>query len=427
MPDFIFRLPLTITDAQRIAIDGYNDSLVVTGGPGSGKTTVTIFRFLNPVKNNQDVLLFTYNRTLLAAIKGILRNKSEELFGELDETAINSVIQNKVNSFHKWYAQGGQWFNTSLDEHQIEQRFQQVGRKYSEIFFDEAQDLTPAVYAKAFVLADKITCGADNAQDLQGNFPPDEALSIILEKLNTQSPTDLQPLTANFRNTKEIFEFARGFVPDDENVQNIDTSELPNGEKPELFENLSAENQLEKIKEIIEANPMNNIGILVNYSNQVTDIKNYLETNNYSCRADAPNDKTFSYYFSGMPDSDELVMFDRMKTPFICTYDSCKGLEFDIVIMPFFSGAEIALTTRKPKKIKNNNGFLVNATDQNGNIIYERNADSTIQMWATRNHYYVGATRARIQLYIMCFNKPKLLSFFNTNDEVNLLNDDLPF
>ena len=85
MPDFIFRLPLRLTDAQRLAIDDFDESLVVTGGPGSGKTTVTIFRFLTPVKNNQDALLFTYNRTLLASIKGILRNKAEELFGELDD------------------------------------------------------------------------------------------------------------------------------------------------------------------------------------------------------------------------------------------------------------------------------------------------------------------------------------------------------
>lgn len=422
MPDFIFRLPLKLTDAQRLAIDDYDESLVVTGGPGSGKTTVTIFRFLTPVKNNQDALLFTYNRTLLASIKGILRNKAEELFGGLDENTIKSVIENKVSSFYKWYG----WFESSYDEETIGNRFLNKisfrgGRKYEEIFFDEGQDLTPSVFAKAFLLAEKVTCGADNAQDLQSNFPPDEALSIILEKLNSQKHTDLQPLEQNFRNTKEIFEFARGFVPNDRNVQDLDTSDLANGENPEILNNLSTESQLSKIKEIIEANPVSNIGILVNYGNQVVDIKNYLERpeNGYSSKADAPDNRTFSYYYNGMPQHEEQVMFDRMKTPFICTYDSCKGLEFDIVIMPFFNDAANALNRQRRKR------------NADGSYINEYNFDGSPKMWATRNHYYVGATRARTLLYLMCYNIPELLNF-NTNNNQNQINlvendFDLPF
>jgi superfamily I DNA/RNA helicase len=422
MPDFIFRLPLRLTDAQQLAIYDFDESLVVTGGPGSGKTTVTIFRFLTPVKNNQNALLFTYNRTLLASIKGILRNKAEELFGDLDEQKINSVIENKVSSFYKWYAQGGQWFDSSLDENQIEQRFRRTGKVYHEIFFDEAQDLTPAVFAKAFMLADKVTCGADNAQDLQSNFPPDEALSIILEKLRNQKHTDLQPLEQNFRNTKEIFEFARGFVPDDGIVQSIDTSYLSNGETPEILDSLSPDSQFSKIKEIVESNLASNIGILVNYGNQVIAIKNYLERpeNGYSCKPNAPSNKTFSYYYNGMPQAEEQIMFDRMKTPFICTYDSCKGLEFDIVIMPFFNDAEKALSKPRKKQI-------------NDIWIEEKNADGTTKMWATRNHYYVGATRARTMLYILCYQKPQLIKEIvefiapNNQNEINLFDDDLPF
>ena len=398
MPDFIFRLPLTLTDAQRLAVDGYEESLLVSGGPGSGKTTVTIFRFLTPVRNNKNVLLFTYNRTLLASIKGILRDKAEELFGNLNEQTIKSVIESKVNSFYKWYAIGGNWFNSSLSEEQIQVRFNNTGRIYDEIFFDEAQDLTPAVFAKAFLLSKKVTCGADNAQDLQGNFPPDEAISIILSNLRSQNHTDHQPLEQNFRNTKEIFEFARGFVPDDDRVQALDTSRLPSGEHPEILENLSFDDQLVTIKRIIEANPRSNIGILVNYRNQVTSIKEHLEKpeNGYSCKSNVPDNKTFSYYYNGMPKQDEQIMFDRMKTPFICTYDSCKGLEFDIVIMPFFNDAERALSM--PRRD-------------------ETNADGTPKMWATRNHYYVGATRARTLLYILCSNRPGLLQ--NSSPGVN--------
>jgi superfamily I DNA/RNA helicase len=418
MPDFIFRLPLDnqLTDAQRIALE-YETSIVISGGPGSGKTVVTINRFLIPVKNNQDAMLFTYNRTLLASIKGLLRAKSEEIFGEFNESAINNVIANKVASFSKYYGGIVYGKETAVHETFTNKIKSRNGRKYTEIFFDEAQDLTPAVFSKAFVLADKVSCGADNAQNLQGNFPPDEAVELILNKLNNQQPTDLQQLEANFRNTKEIFEFARGFVPDDENVQNIDTAELDNGEIPEIINNLGNDSQLSKIKEIIEANPTSNIGILVNFRNQVTFIKNYLESQGYSCKVDAPDNLSFSYYFNGMPYQEEEVMFNKMKTPFIVTYDSCKGLEFDIVIMPFFNDAANALNNQRRRRA------------DDGGWIYENNIDGSPKMWATSNHYYVGATRARTQLFVLCYERPSILDFHEDNltNQNDVASDDLPF
>jgi superfamily I DNA/RNA helicase len=271
--------------------------------------------------------------------------------------------------------------------------------KFSEVFFDEGQDLTPAVFENAFLLSEKVTCGADNAQNLQGNFPPDEAVEIILTNLNKQKRTDWQQLEANFRNTKEIFEFARSFVPEDENVQNIDTTQLMNGEYPEILDNLSDDNQMIKILQIIQNNQTSNIGILVNSQKQVKKIKLFLENNNYSCKADAQDNLSFSYYYSNMDFNDEEVMFDRMKTPFIVTYDSCKGLEFDIVIMPFFNEAADAITKPHWKKIEDD-------------WVEIKHIDGTIKMKATVNHYYVGATRARSFLYILCNTRPKILSFY---------------
>jgi superfamily I DNA/RNA helicase len=417
MPDFVFRLPLDnqLTDTQRIALD-YDSSLVVSGGPGSGKTVVTINRFLIPVRNGQSVMFFTYNKTLLASIKGVLRAKSEEVFGELEEVNINWVIGNSIASFSKYY-KGINYDNESAVENTF--RIKTLGGKYKEVFFDEAQDLTPAVFAKAFMLAEKITCGADNAQNLQGNFPPDEAVEIILEKLNAQQSTDWQELEANFRNTLEIFEFARSFVPENEAVQNIDTSELRNGEKPEVLSSLNDDAQMVTILEIIQNNPTSNIGILVNFKRQIDKIKGFLENNSYSCKANAPDNLSFSYYYSGMPLEDENIVLNKMKTPFIVTYDSCKGLEFDIVIMPFFDEAAEALTQSRKKKVDEQ-------------WIVETNYDGTPKMWATPNHYYVGATRARSFLYLLCNSRPSILSFFESIRPRPIqiepqASDDLPF
>lgn len=412
MPDFIFRLPLEaqLTDTQRIALD-YVDSTVVSGGPGSGKTVVTIYKFLTPIKNEENAMLFTYNKTLLASIRGLLADKADILFGGLEMDEILEIINKNVASFSKFYGNikytDGEEVETNFTE-----KIRDLGEKYSEILFDEAQDLTPAVFAHAFTLADKVSCGVDDAQNLQGNFMPDEAISTILANLRAQKKTELQQLESNFRNTKEIFEFARGFVPEDESVQNIDSSDLDNGELPEIFNTLSDEAQLERIKLIIENNPASNIGILVNYGNQVDKIKDFLILNGYSCKGDVADNLSFSYYYHNMDTSDEEIVFERLKTPFILTYDSCKGLEFDIVIMPFFNDCQNALSKGKKVRVKNEFNRWVYALDENNRHIFERNADGSIKMYATLNHYYVGASRARTQLYVLCNAIPEILRFY---------------
>lgn len=45
---------------------------------------------------------------------------------------------------------------------------------------------------------------------------------------------------------------------------------------------------------------------------------------------------------------------------------------------------------------------------------------------ATINHYYVGATRARTQLFVLCNNRPALLNFFYEK-QLPKLDTDLPF
>ena len=50
MPDFKFRLPAIteLTSLQQVAYHSVKP-IVVTGGPGSGKTVISVFRFLRQI------------------------------------------------------------------------------------------------------------------------------------------------------------------------------------------------------------------------------------------------------------------------------------------------------------------------------------------------------------------------------------------
>lgn len=419
MPDFRFRLPPIgeLTNAQQIA---YNDqgALMITGGPGSGKTVVSIYRFRRTMLNDQNGMFFTFNRTLMASVKGTFRQAAEIIFPDLTDNQRADLINNKVASIFEWY--GGR-FHAPLSDEQaeaIENNFRNYiadsrnGNLFREIVIDESQDLHPHIISNAPLLATLVSCGADRSQDLQGHYAPNPADDIIFDLLPNN--TTRQELTRNFRNTKEIFEFARQFVPEDVDVQNIDTDDLQEGEAPDLRGGLSVDEQNALIKEIIEQNLNLNIGILVHFKKQINGLKTFLEQNGFSCAANAPEATSFSYYYSRMPQVDRNTMENRLKTPFILTFDSCKGLEFDIVIMPYFERANWALTTQRQEQ------------DEEGNWINVFNADGTPKMWATPNHYYVGSTRARRQLYILYNDTPSILDFHHDESQ-DLFQDDLPF
>lgn len=72
---------------------------------------------------------------------------------------------------------------------------------------------------------------------------------------------------------------------------------------------------------------------------------------------------------------------NHLQTPLITTFASCKGLEFDIVILPLFNSVDWAM--------------------DNGHT--------------TRNHYYVAATRARRQLFVFYNQVPNTFSNFDRN------------
>ncbi|MGO4876000.1 3'-5' exonuclease [Pedobacter psychrotolerans] len=418
MPDFRFRLPaiVDLTFAQQIAYDEQQQSLLVTGGPGSGKTVVSIYRFQREVMANRDVIFFTHHRTLIASIRGTFRQQADVMMTGMSEAAIERLLSKSVGTITSWYArQFGVYLVDESDESIIANIKRIENPKeynFYEIFIDEAQDLKPIILDNLIILAADLTCGADRAQDLNGHYiePADEYIRTLLT--NRGKEVTHQELTQNFRNTRQIFEFARKFVPEDIAVQNIDVTELNDGENPEIIQ-LSPNDQLELIVKIIRDNPNSNIGILVHFYKQINTIRDHLIKNDFSCEEDADEENSFSYYYvnKSMNLAHRDIMERNLRSPFLITFDSCKGLEFDIVIIPMFEKSNWAMTNPKKK-----NGTEEPDTFANGDLKY----------FASRNHYYVACTRARGKLYIMYDYKPDILDFYDENDN-GKINDDLPF
>jgi len=418
MPDFKFRLPaiVDLTFAQQIAFDEREKSLLVTGGPGSGKTVVSIYRYQRELMENQDTIFFTHHRTLIASIRGTFRQQADVLMPGLSEYEIERLLDKSVSSMTSWYSrQFGSYLPDESDESiiaKIQSIENPMVHNFTEIFIDEAQDLKPVVLDAMIILAEKLTYGADRAQDLNGHYiePADEYIRKLL--IGRGKEVAHQELTQNFRNTKQIFEFARKFVPEDIGVQDIDVTELNDGDRPELMQ-IPLNEQLALIVNIIKENPNSNIGILVHFYKQINIIRDHLIANGFSCDANAAEENSFSYYYvnESMNMEHRNIMERNLRSPFIITFDSCKGLEFDIVIMPIFESSNWAMNNAKKKR----------DTEEPDTF-----ANGSIKYFASRNHYYVACTRARGQLYLMYAYKPDILDFYNEND--NRKNtDDLPF
>ncbi|NJI72294.1 UvrD-helicase domain-containing protein [Sphingobacterium kitahiroshimense] len=402
MPEFRFLLPAigSLYNDQQLAYNPRH-SVLVTGGPGSGKTVVTIFRFLRAVMEEQDIMLFTFHNTLIYTIRGMLKERAEELFGELDEARINDIVENKLATFFKWHYTNIKFFNDQEETDEMRENFRSYilekrnERKFDELFYDEGQDLPKNVYSNTFELSDIITVGADRAQNYREYYPTDEVEDIILESLQEQIEIDPFYLGGNHRNTRQIFDLAKKFVTDDLRVQGMDSSILRAGNNPEIQTTFNEQQQLDYIRQIIENNPNSNIGILVHFRRNVNRIKQDLEAHGYSCLMDAPENRSFSYYYNGMNESDEATLRQKLRTPFIATFESCKGLEFDIVIMPFFELSDVATA----------------GVNDRG------------RAWATSSHYYVAVTRAKNDIFILSSSRPISLAFHNEEDQQNIMDD----
>ena len=205
MAKFEFRLPSqddirNSTNGQimlSIINNDYDEKFtLVTGCPGSGKTTVSIFRLIRLANNGKPTMLLTYQRMLKVAIENLLSKQG--------------ISTSKVNTIHSWFPKttgkllGYSNQDNKLSAIDIESALQnKVGNM--ELILDEAQDLEERIFQAFPKVFGRMTIGADNDQQMFGGSGSSKA---IIKKNISNSYNDFT-LQFNYRNTYQIYNFAR--------------------------------------------------------------------------------------------------------------------------------------------------------------------------------------------------------------------------
>ena len=290
-------------------------SLLVTGPPGCGKTVVALYRADKLVKKKKEVQVLTYGKVLLSYI---------------DRAVSVKQIRINTSTWHSWfyrhiYKEFGrrppQIEKFVVDFPKLFEWYTERGitqTVFDQLVIDEGQDLSLDFYRLAVHISGNMTVFADENQAIFEGL--NSTIREIRGALKKFDPKEIK-LTKNFRNTKNIAEFASLFVTKELETGSTDLPDRK-GERPLLCKAGYMDEQTDYIIKHIKRYPNHQVGVFLPRKSSVKKYYNELES---------VYGRKVQYYTGGK--QMEAPDFGRDGI-FVVTYWSAKGLEFDDVFVP---------------------------------------------------------------------------------------------
>ena len=313
-----FKLPKykQLTDDQRKIVNlPLTSNHLIIGGPGTGKTVIAIYRASDMAQAGKRVLFLVYNRPLMLYISSAVE--------KLGIAADINTWQAWLPSFYRehWGRKhpqpNGQF---SYDWEQIYKDFQALGKKYDVIILDEAQDLPHELIKALTFITETISCFMDVNQTVTKTWSTYQDVAEILD-VNTQ-----YPLKQNYRNTKEIFAFAKLYNPNAcEGAQNR------SGDKPKMIytsdygEEDPSQLTSKMVQYIKRYSYFSSIGVFTTSQAQAV---------TYQSLKKHEEEMGIEVFMYKSTDAAHRGVDFEKKGVFVLTYNCIKGLEFDAVIIP---------------------------------------------------------------------------------------------
>ncbi len=286
---------------------------LITGGPGSGKTSIALRRTEAIKKESPNSRVGSF----------LFTNALNDFFSDgVRELGISSGV--KV--WAKWqmaflrqhgrtWSQGERVPWRELSDIILEYEVQQ---EFDHLIIDEAQDFNDSDLKVMNLLAANVTVFADRNQTIRMADAGDDRIEKLKSVLSIDEE-DTHELLENHRNTKEIMSAAQYIAPEEVAYDEI----IRSGPKPRLWSYTSSEKQVEALCRVITANKQRDVAILHFRNDRIRELHQAVSS---KLNGSVPL---------------QLVRNDRFDftshSAKFCTLDSAKGLEFDIVIMPWMS------------------------------------------------------------------------------------------
>ena len=292
---------------QAIRFEGPRDQLI-TGRPGSGKTTVTIMRARHLTALGKQVIFFTKHNLLVYSLK-------------------NTYPRLNIHGIYSWFTRhtSGDYLSEYNDGPTLRAKVTSPDFQYAEVLVDEGQDLPGYMYEALPHMGTRFSVGADTAQRVYTDGADAATIENILKKQGrTIRPVELQ---YNYRNFVETYDFARQFVPQVDAANSaliLANTTKGKGGADILPRVIQVANKIDRLYNLVQDNITTNMAIVLFHVDDAVAYHKALQAKGVEC----------SLYHHELSTEAKKAVAADMQSVLVTTYMSVKGLEFPVVIMP---------------------------------------------------------------------------------------------